>query len=160
MYYNAFCMDEIESNGNKQRIENKIKAKNLMALAVNFVDDAQLARVKEVFDDLKPAELTAFKKYLDNRDYLKSPYQNMLGHKIISKLCRIALYSEPEDEYLNSLYTEYKKNQDIIDDLKIQSTQTFKYDSITRIIDEIGDLSERNIELLEKVNTYRDNKYP
>lgn len=160
MYYNAFCMDEIESSGNKQRIENKIKAKNLMALAVNFVDDAQLARVKEVFDDLQPAELTAFKKYLDNRDYLKSPYQNMLGHKIISKLCRIALYSEPEDEYLNSLYTEYKKNQDIIDELKIQATQTFKYDSITRIIDEIGDLSERNIELLEKVNTYRDNKYP
>lgn len=159
MYNNAFCMSEIESNGDKQRIENKIKAKNLMALAVNFVDDTQLARVKEVFDDLKPAELTAFKKYLDNRDYLKSPYQNMLGHKIISRLCRIALYSEPENEYLKGLYTEYKNNQDLIDDLKIQSTQTFKCDEITKLIDQIHDLSDRNIELLEKVNTYRSNKY-
>lgn len=159
MYNNAFCMDEIESNGNKQRIENKIKAKNMMALAVNFVDDAQLARVKEIFDNLNSAELTAFKNYLDNRDYLKSPYMNMLGHKIISRLCRIALYSEPENEYLNGLYKEYKKNQDIIDDLKIQATQTFDCDTITKIIESIDDYSEKNIDLIEKVNTYRTNKY-
>ncbi|MGD9580525.1 MAG: hypothetical protein AB7V50_04075 [Vampirovibrionia bacterium] len=159
MYNHAFCLDEIESNGNKQRIENKIKAKNMMALAVNFIDDTQLEKISDVFNELSPAELVAFKSYLDNREYLKSPYMNILGHKVINKLCRIALYSEPKDEYLKGLFKQYKQNQDIIDDLKIQSTKTFNYKTINSIIESIDEYSEKNIELIEKVNKYRDKKY-
>lgn len=152
-------MDEMESTGNKIRIENKIKAKNVMALAVNFIDDDTLAKIQEVFASLEPHELDNFKTYLDKRHYMTKSFNPRLGDKIINQITRIALYSDPEDEYLNGLYNEYKKNLDIIDDYKIKSSETINIDKVTNCLNQIDAYNERNVALIEKVNEYREKKF-
>ncbi|MEW5822542.1 MAG: hypothetical protein AB1782_20280 [Cyanobacteriota bacterium] len=159
MYNQNFCLDEIEATGNKIRIQNKMKAKNVMALAVNFVDDQTLAKVQQVLLNLDEKEVDALKTYLDKRQYMKPAFQNSLGNKIVNKISRIALFSTPEDEYLQKLYSEYKDNLEMIDGLKIQSAQTTDMEEATECIQMIHIYNERNIELIEKVNAYRDKKY-
>jgi hypothetical protein len=158
MYQNHFYFDEIEQTGDKIRIINKMKAKNVMALAVNFLDEKTLAKVQNIFTNLSPDELNNFRNYLDDRKYLKNDLSSK-EYKIISQISRIALSSEPEDEYLKKIYTEYKKNLDRIDELKIQTTDTIDGMKVNKLIEQIDQYNDRNLELIEKVSQYKATKF-
>jgi endonuclease III len=160
MLSNQFFFDEMEPTGDQIRIKNKMKVKNLMALAVNFADEETLKKIQNVFLSLTPKELDDFRKFLDDRSYIRSEGQKSKEYKIITQLSRIALSAEPKDENLKKIYKEFKENLEKIDDLKIQTTKTIDGVKVNKLIEEIDIINDRNIELMEIVSKYRKNTQP
>lgn len=158
MYNNQFYFDEMQQTGHKIRMQNKMKAKNLMALSVNFIDKETLKQIQKVFHNMTPSEMKAFKDYLNNRKYLDFNSKHSKESQIISTISKIALMSTPKDEKLSAIYKKYNQNLNKIDDLKIQTTKTFNAKEISNLILEIDELNEENIKLIEQVNSYRENK--
>ena len=159
MYKNHFGFDELEATGHKIRAKNKMKAKNLMQLSVNFVDPDSLGKVQHLLLSLPPEKLKLFKNFLNDRDYLNSSSHQSPEYKILRKIANIALLSVPKDPYLKKLLSEYTKNLKEIDDLKIQSTQTIHADKLTEIMAKIDEHNEENIIIFERVDEYRKKKY-
>lgn len=158
MYNNQFYFDEMQQTGNTIRMQNKIKAKNLMSLSVNFIDKETLKQIQKVFLSMTPAEMKVFKDYLNGRKYLDYKSKNSPEHQIINKISKIALMSTPKDEYLKKIYTKYNQNLNEIDNLKIQTTKTIKAKEINDLIEQIHQLNEENVQLIEQVNAYREKK--
>jgi hypothetical protein len=158
MFNNQFFYDDMEQTGNQIRIKNKIKAKNLMTLAINFVDDDVLAEIQKVFLSMTPDEMSKFKEYLNDKKYINARFNNPKEQQIINKISRIALSAIPKDEYLRKIMEEYNDNLNKIDDLKIETTKTIDGVKVNKFIEQIDVLNDRNIELIEKVNVYRENK--
>ncbi|MEW5820590.1 MAG: hypothetical protein AB1782_10400 [Cyanobacteriota bacterium] len=158
MYGNQFYFDEMQQTGNKIRIKNKMKAKSLMALSVNFLDENVLAEVQKLFLSMTPQEMQKFKAYLNGRGYLKCGLNNSPESAIINKISRIALSSVPKDDYLRSIMKKYNENLNKIDELKIQTTKIIDGEEINKLIAEIDQYNEENLTLLEKVNEYREKK--
>jgi hypothetical protein len=156
MYYNQFYFDDMEQTGNQIRIKNKLKAKNLMALSVNFLDPDVLQQMQKIFMNLTPQEMDTFKKYLNNRDYLRNSFQNPKEQAIINKISRLALASAPKDEYLNKIMKKYNQNLEEIDRLKIETTKTIDGVKVNKLIEQIDILNDENVQLFEKVTEYRE----
>lgn len=159
MYGNHLYFDELSATGNKIRIKNRLKAKNLMVLAVNFIDEDTLSKIQELFLDLSPEDMEKFKTYLTNRHYLSKSSKYAEERKILAKVANVALLALPSDENLQKIMNDYNKNLKIIDDLKIKATKTCDPEQLTELILTINDYNEQNIKLLEQINNYRNKKY-
>lgn len=147
-------MDQFDETGDRVRIQNKMKAQNLMALSISFADQDTLKRIQKVFHSLPPNEIASFKKFLDNRQYLSRTQLNSKCTQILNKLCKIALMTEPRNLTLRKIHNEYNNNLEAIDKMKISATQTKDFDEIDDLIESINNLNDRNIQLFEEVNKY------
>ncbi|MFH0702851.1 MAG: hypothetical protein V2B14_04855 [bacterium] len=158
MYYHNYCLDEIESTGDNVRRKNKLKAKNYMSLAISFIDDYTLSKIWDILLNLPPDEMKNFKEYMKERKYLKKRINNDSEQKIINKIIGIATTSLPKDVYLRKIHEEYNKNLNKIDELKIEASKTMSCIKQTKIIAEIKEYNDRNIQLMENINKYREEK--
>lgn len=157
MYQSNLYFDEMNATGNKIRLKNKMKAKNLMLLAVSFVDEGILSKIQKIFLDLTPEEMEGLKEYLEKREYLSAgPAHSTREQKILGKVVNAALSSTPKDKYLAEIMAEYNKNLNIIDDLKVKTTKTCNVLETRELIDQINHYNDRNVDLIEKVNQYRE----
>ncbi|OGH98805.1 MAG: hypothetical protein A2104_01480 [Candidatus Melainabacteria bacterium GWF2_32_7] len=150
-YYN-YCFDEIENTGDTIRRKNKIKAKNLMNIAVSFNDEETLQKIQNILFSLSPEEMQIFKNYLNDRKFLRMSNHNSEEQKVINKIVGIAVSSVPKDKYLRDIYEEYTKNLNIIDEIKIRLTKTTNYKELNILMEKLDDYNERNVELLNMIN--------
>lgn len=149
----------MHNSGDDIRKRNKLKAKNLMALAVSFADKATLAKVQKVFLNMNQSQMEAFKKFLRRRQYIRPEFANPNDMKIINQITQIALRCEPEDEFLKKAYRKYNQNLELIDELKKKSVQADSDDNLHDILDQINDYNEHNIKLLEAVQNFSNKKF-
>lgn len=156
MYNNQLFFEDMEQTGSRKRLKNKLKAKNLMALSVNFIDKNVLNEVQKLFLDMSPEELQNFKKYLNGKKYMNKSFTCPKEQAVINKICRLGLNSRPKDEYLRKIMDKYNENLNIIDGLKVEATKTIDGKKVNTFIEQIDQLNEENIQLYEKINTYRE----
>ncbi|EKE02884.1 MAG: hypothetical protein ACD_20C00317G0019 [uncultured bacterium] len=156
-YYN-YNIDEIENTGDTIRRKNKIKSKNLMNVAVSFNDEETLKKIQNVLLSLSPEEMMMFKEYLNDRKFLKRSNHKLDEQKVINKIVGIAVSSVPKDKYLKEIYEEYTNNLNIIDKIKIKTTQTTDCRELNMLIEKLDEFNNRNVELLNMINNREDEK--
>lgn len=156
MYNNQLFFADMEQTGTKIRLKNKLKAKNLMALSVNFLDKDVLNKVQKLFLDMSPEEMKTFKQFLNGKKYLNKNLPCPKEQAIINKICMLTLNSRPKDEYLRKIMNKYNENLNQIDELKIECTKIIDGKKVNEYIEQINELNDQNIQLYERVNAYRE----
>ncbi len=156
---NHLCFDELNASGHKVRMKNKMKARNLMMLAINFLDEGTLARIQEFLAGLDPEDMARFKAYLRQRGYLARGNEFARENKILDKIAALALTSLPEDAELQGIMRQYNENLEEIDRLKVLTTKTPEADILAELIARIHGLNEQNLGLLARIEDYRKRRY-
>jgi hypothetical protein len=154
-YNNNYCFEEIEQTGDTIRRKNNIKMKNLLSLAVNFIDKETLEKIKEVVIALDPEEIIEFKSYLREKGYLKKGNKDNKSQGVINKIAQIAITSIPKDKTLKEFYVDYNKNLNGIDRLKQAMKNTKDPENLNKMLSILNELSDRNVKIMEKINEYR-----
>lgn len=159
MYGNHLCFDELNASGHKVRMKNRMKARNLMMLAVNFLDSGTLARIQAYLAGLDPEDMARFKSYLRQRGYLSRTGEFARENRILDKISAIALTAMPQDDALSAIVNQYNANLEEIDRLKVLTTKTPEADILAELIRRIHALNDENVALLDRIKAYRQNKY-
>lgn len=147
------------STGDEIRKRNKLKAKNLMALAATFSDMDTLTKIQGIFAGMSPADMERFKRFLNNRQYVRAEFANPKDLRIINEITKIALNTTPSDPFLNKAYKRYNENLEAIDQLKVKTVETDNNDSLDELLDDINRLNDENVALLEQVKAYSNKRF-
>ena len=153
-YYNQHLIDDFDNTGETVRRKNKLKAINFMNLSVSFCDPETLEKIREVFSNLPPEQMIAFKEYLSKKEYLKKSNHNSDSQKIIGNIAKIALNSNPNDEKLRKIKKKYRENLARIDEIKIKMSESDDPEEMNELFYIIEEINEENIHLFEDINQY------
>jgi hypothetical protein len=158
MYGHHLHFDELQATGHKIRLKNKLKAKQLMTLSVNFIDPGVLRQFEYLLSNLSPQTLEQLKRCLDDKTYLSAQAQGTPALGILEEMAKIALCTTPKDETLRSLLAAYQQNLDAIDELKLGTTRARTSQELTPLMETMHKLYDSNMALLEQVNQYRESR--
>jgi hypothetical protein len=143
--YNAYCK---ENKGDKLKTLTNLEVKNLLTLAFSMLDPATLSRIQQLFYSLTHEEFV----YLDSITEISST------HNLLAEIRNITLSINPKDRYLQQLVNEYKLNLTNIDELRNKRNRLVDENLIQDFNNRINSYKERNLDIIEKINDYKNKK--